>query len=348
MVLAGCSEGGASNAAKDEADGGEHTASGGAGTGGGTEPEPGAGTGGGPSAGSGGFSESSGGTGGGTDAGSGGVSADPFAELPSPGCGSEPPDPDAIGSPSDAYSIATTTTEGEIERTYYVELPEDYDKDTAYRVVYTGRGCGGDDGRSGIWHYNDEGPIIQIYLEAEPGFSGNNCFDDHGGDESIEFDYFEKVHEAVRQSLCIDERRVFASGSSSGSWLSNLLACKYAGDILRGTATHTGGLPDGDCNDQPFAGLWLHDLNDPSNNYQGTVDAIERAIEVNGCDTTFDAERDPYVVQGATGDQSDSCEMFRGCPDEYPIVLCTLNGTAHGDTQSGLMRPAFFQLLGGL
>lgn len=285
---------------------------------------------------------------GGASGSTGGAPGGPFSVLESPGCGQGPPDPNAIGDASDAYSVATFPPgEGEIERTYYVELPEDYDNNTPYQVVYTGRGCGGNDGRTGIWHYNDEAPIVQVYLEAEPGTNGNNCFDT-GGNDSIEFDYFERVHEEVRQSLCIDEHRVFASGSSSGSWLSNSLACRYAGDIIRGTATHTGGLPGGDCNGKPFAGLWLHDIDDPSNNYSGTVNAIERAIEVNGCNTTFDAERDPYVVEGATGNQTDSCEMFRGCPEEYPIVLCTLNGTEHGDTQSALMRPAFFQLLGGL
>lgn len=29
-------------------------------------------------------------------------------------------------------------------------------------------------------------------------------------------------------------------------------------------------------------------------------------------------------------------------PDEYPIVLCTLNGTQHGDTPSGLCVRPFF------
>jgi poly(3-hydroxybutyrate) depolymerase len=174
------------------------------------------------------------------------------------------------------------------------------------------------------------------------------------------------VHAILKDNICIDEHRVFATGTSSGSWLSNELACVSGSaligepgeKVIRGIATTTGGLPTGaevpTCTTTPFAGIWIHDLNDiASNPYAGSQRAVERAIQVNKCvvggqPTKFEVNNETYWENyPVTGAARQICKKAKGCPAEYPLVMCSSTGQGHGD-QPDLAPLAYVQFLQSL
>jgi poly(3-hydroxybutyrate) depolymerase len=178
------------------------------------------------------------------------------------------------------------------------------------------------------------------------------CFDD-GADattaNSVEYPYFEALHQAVEASTCVDKNRQFYAGYSSGGWMAQQLGCRYP-DVLRAQGSVTGGLPPvikngtETCVDHPIAAFLIHDYNDTSNVYAGSVAALERLLKLNHCaggKTMATATKAPYMIAGIANTASFSCLRYTGCPADYPIVFCTSTGQAHG-SQSPSAVPGFW------
>ena len=179
---------------------------------------------------------------------------------------------------------------------------------------------------------------------AEPDVrgAGNQCFTDFQVDQSIEPAFFETLHEHLRNTYCFDEKRVFIIGFSSGSWVASMMGCLYAGDILRAQGSAASGLRGGlTCNDKPIAGMWMYGSNDGD---LRVVEAVTRALEVNGCDGGFDGPKEPYTVEGS---DRQFCELYTNCPADYPVVLCVDEGGGH-DPLTDIANPGFWQLFESL
>jgi hypothetical protein len=78
-----------------------------------------------------------------------------------------------------------------------------------------------------------------------------------------------------------------------------------------------------------MAGMWVGETQDPDNPFVGNVDAINRAIAVNGCTgglygTTPTAN---FPIGGAKLDST--CQRITGCPAIYPLVVCLISGNQH-------------------
>jgi len=231
------------------------------------------------------------------------------------------------------------------EREYFVWLPEGYDSNKAYPLVLQGPGCGGDG--TGVYSLSNsvDDTVIRVGLTPPPNSinhevaPNSGCFDDKEGDDSVEWPFYEALIDELKESFCYDENRVFVSGNSSGAWLGNELGCKYAGDTngyaIRGIAVNTGGLPTEPqylptCSNKPMAGMWVHETGDPANPFNGTKVAVKRAMTVNGCTigTDYDsAEFDDFPIGGGKADST--CKKIKGCPAEYPLVVCELPGNEH-------------------
>ncbi len=246
------------------------------------------------------------------------------------GCGMPPPQADTAWH---AYTVATPMTRvGSLTRTYHLKLPPNYDNNKPYRLIFEGTNCGGCptcvmpfDTVAGA-----EG-VIQVALERN---QGANCFDDQSP-TSIEYPFIEAADVDLRQKVCFDEHRVFINGHSSGAWVSNQMGCVYGSApqpgpmppggplIIRATAPHSGGLAQGGsappCNDFPTPGMWTHNHDDPLNGFMGTVNAINRALRVNGCAGTYGASPTaPYAAPGT----NNTCHIYTSCPKEFPVILC--------------------------
>ena len=264
------------------------------------------------------------------------------------------------------------------DRLYYVRLPPNYDPARAYRVIYLGPGCGPPQDStptvSKAYPMEIASDPDAILVQMEQGFYNkaeynrgdctddpnvrdgalcHYCFDDGAGTtcpESVEYGYFDHLHKAVENDFCVDTDRQFFAGYSSGGWMAHQLGCQFP-DVLRAQGSVTGGLPpvirDGTktCVDHPIAAFLIHDANDPSNPYSGSIAALERLLKLNKCaggTTMREAPVGPYEITGWPNNVDFNCVRYTGCPAEYPIVFCTSRGKTH-DAQTNAAVPGFWE-----
>lgn len=344
----GADSGGASGGASAGSGGGTQTE-------GGAEVEPSGGVGGTPA------------VAGGGSGGSAGAS-DPLAVKSAPGCGTAPTQ--ALGE----FVRATVQTSGvkdaqcadklngvpkcgpwSLEREYFVWLPPGYDKNKAYPLVIEGTGCGG----KGTDVYPLTGPdpgggpgvggsVIRVGITPAPNSIGHGtnenqgCYDDKEGDDSVDLVLFETLLDKLKTQLCYDENRVYVSGNSSGAWIANELACKYAGDThghaIRAVAVNQGGLPTEPqfrptCSEKPVAGAFVYAIDDLGASFAGPKVAISHTMKINGCaSTSFDdaQSKNEFMPYDVAGVAAGTCKRITGCLEQYPVVVCPLPGNNHG------------------
>jgi poly(3-hydroxybutyrate) depolymerase len=230
-----------------------------------------------------------------------------------------------------------------LDRVFRILLPDQYDPNKSYPLLFEGPGCGGGAGSLYGLPVSFTNTIIRIGLqpsriEAHGTNPGENCFDDKEGDDSMDWVFYEVLYDKLNEQLSFDRNRVFAGGNSSGAWLANELGCKYAGDAkypIRGIMPNTGGLPTDaayvpTCTNHGMAGFWSHELNDPTNAFAGNIVAIDRAMKVDKCQQTAyaQAQFENFPIGGGQAD--DKCKRIKNCDPLYPLVVCAFPGGGHG------------------
>ncbi len=279
------------------------------------------------------------------------------AVLKSAGCGKPVPEGQTAGSYTD-YSVhvtgATLTdfTWPEHDRKYHVWVPTDYDSNKAYQTVFIGYGCGDKyAGATATYKLMDEDPEkIYVGMDMPPdGIADNEgaCYNDDGGMNSTEWEFFGLAATEVEASFCVDQHRVYVAGYSSGAWLANMLGCYFAGVdpnrkfgptiSLRGQMTVTGGLPAIPACGGKIAAMWIHDEGDGGNVIGGSISALDRVLAVDGC---TGSPTEPW----GEGSLANVCKRYTACPAEYPVVFCTTQGRGH-DAQNDNALPGFTQFM---
>jgi len=254
----------------------------------------------------------------------------------STGCGIIPDDPLNKWSAYHMLQVGTRT------RAYNVKLPPDYDPALPYRVIFLGPGCGGSYAATFEIDKFDMGQAILVGLNFAPGFE-KDCFDDNNVD-SFEYPYFDMLHKDVESKFCVDTKHEFYAGYSTGSWLANMLGCKFAG-LLRAQGGVSGELPPLPTCAGPIAAMFIHDMMDMGNAYAGSVAASKRILSINKCVGTDTA---PYDVgPGAIVPSGSQCVKYTGCPVDYPVVFCTTMGQGHS-SQPALAPAALWNFFSGL
>ena len=220
--------------------------------------------------------------------------------------------------------VRYTLTAKAVEREYFVRLPKAYDPSKPYRLMFTFPGCTGK-GNGALPLFNAPGADA-IFVGPSPD---GDCF--VYGLDSKDVAFFDEMLKVVEDSYCVDQNRVFTSGHSSGSWLSNVLGCQRS-NILRGQGNVSGALPGLDtskCLTQSIAGIFIHDQDDPENNISGGIKARDRLLKLNGCS----AETKPVMPS--------PCVEYQGCKTGYPVIWCQTSGQGHS-RQDGLTVPAIY------
>lgn len=107
---------------------------------------------------------------------------------------------------------------------------------------------------------------------------------------------------------------------------------------VRGQAAASGSFPENIaelCDDanHPVAAIWIHADNDVVNPIENSYAARDVVLERNGC---TDSATTPFLDDQLPG----LCVRYEGCPEEYPVVFCTLMGRAQSDLRD-IAIPAF-------
>ncbi|KAJ7198469.1 alpha/beta-hydrolase [Mycena pura] len=150
------------------------------------------------------------------------------------------------------------------DRSFLVHIPAQYNADTPHPVVLSFHGYGMDDrtqehitGFSKDGLFIDGKGIIAVYPLAAYGPGWNQKpvrawigapYSPQGVDD---FGFVDSLLDALQNSLCVDPKRIYASGMSNGGGFVNLLACtaasRFAAFAPVSPALYNGTHPFSDC-----------------------------------------------------------------------------------------------------
>lgn len=192
-------------------------------------------------------------------------------------------------------------------RTYHLRVPDNYNPERAYPLIFLFHGYGGN-GLSG-------GLGIEDYAQTNALIVGADGLNKQWNQSTTEHDlhFFDSMLETVSAQYCVDKSRVFSYGFSMGAYFTNLLSCER-GDVLRASASIAGG-PRGDHCKGKVAAWFLHDADDQAINITQGLAARDQAIATNGC-------------KQQTVDAGNGCVKYQGC-QEAPVVWCQTSGFGH-------------------
>jgi poly(3-hydroxybutyrate) depolymerase len=247
-------------------------------------------------------------------AGAGGAIPFKNPAAPSAGC----------GKPTTLTTGKKTITSTGQERTYIIDLPTNYDVNKPYRLFYTSHWIGSTSEAVRDQNYYFLKPLANAANEpaifVAPQSDGQTW-------QQKDHALFDDILAYVKQNLCIDTTRVFATGFSFGGMITYSLSVNHQKDIRAAvgiapanyniyvpTKTHqpiawmqTTGMGDNTC-------PWV---NGSSTTQGAKYIAIERGTD-NGCTVPATI---PIWQQG-----SHVCYDFQGCKTEFPTKVCTFNG----------------------
>lgn len=219
-----------------------------------------------------------------------------------------------------ATGLQSITSDG-IERSYWVEMPANYDNKKAYPVIIGLHPRGSQainvyQGWNRFFGLKDQYGDNAILLAPD----GLNAGWGNDGDRDIRF--MRAMLSQVQQGACTDTQRVFATGFSFGGMMSNAIGCQM-GDVVRAIVPMSGSLWSG-CASSNYkvAALFTHDKGDDTVPYSAGEAARDEFLKRNHCSATT-------VPVGSNG-----CVEYQGCDADKPVVWCATTKLGHWYPQS--------------
>lgn len=212
-------------------------------------------------------------------------------------------------------------------REYIVRLPQSYDPNRPYRLVFAWHGLGGSAAMMARSWYglsaHAEDSAIFIAGQGQPGTGQQAGLASWPNTRDSDITFTRKMLDWAKASYCIDTKRVFSIGMSNGGLMSNVVGCEL-GDSFRAMVAMSGGGPRGyalkPCTGQ--LAVWIshgnQDNNVPFSYGQKSRDYWTGA---NHCSMT--------TVPATPG----TCVEYQGCDEGYPVQFCEFDG--------GHMVPSF-------
>ncbi len=238
--------------------------------------------------------------------------------------GNPPVESEGCGKPTTITTGKKTIMSSGESRSYIIDVPDNYDMNTPHRLFYTSHWIGS----------TSEAVRDQDYYFLKPLADAENVpvifvAPQADGDIWVEKDHalFDDLLAYVKENLCVDTTRVFATGFSFGGMITYSLSTNHQKDIRAAVgiapANYNIWLPQK--TGEPIAWMQTTGMGDttcPWINNEGQrrgakFIALEHGSN-NGCDEPNDI---PTWQNG-----NHLCYDFEGCPAEYPTRACTFNG----------------------
>jgi poly(3-hydroxybutyrate) depolymerase len=229
-----------------------------------------------------------------------------------------------------------TVQSGGQNRSYILRVPDNYDNNHAYRLIFSFHWWGGtaeqvDNGSTSgpQWSYYGLRPLAgNTTIFVAPQGIGNAWANSGGQDLAF-------VDDLIRQlgaGLCVDTTQLFASGFSYGAGMSYAIACARA-HVFRGVVLYAGGVLSGcEGGTQPIAYFGIHGLRDSTLSIAGGRSMRDRFVRNNGC--TPQNPREP-----AQGSLTHVVTSYAGCRAGYPVVWGAFDGPHAPNAVDGSADP---------
>jgi poly(3-hydroxybutyrate) depolymerase len=275
------------------------------------------------------------GSGGSTRTGSGGATGSGSGGTTGPGAGGSTGSSGADGGvvPSAGCGKTPTLKNGTINitfsgasRKYILHVPDGYDNNTPYRLVFAFAESG-----SSAQSVADRKYFTMQTQDTKNStiFAAPDAVGSAGSWSKTDVDFTDAILAQLEGDLCVDKTRIFATGFSFGGAMSIALACTRA-DVFRAVAFFSGADLTGSCPTtltKPIA-YWAsqasQDANgmDRTNPMTGEYKQAQFAA-VNGCTA------DPNALNFPAAGQPHTCTNYKNCSAGHPTIYCVFDG-AHG------------------
>ena len=196
-------------------------------------------------------------------------------------------------------------------REYIIDLPDNYDKNKPYRLIFGWHWLGGSAGAVAPGYYGLRDQARSEAIFVAPDRYNTNGHDDSGwpNTNGRDMQFLRAMLKEIKGALCLDASRVFSTGWSFGGMMS-LAVGREMGDEIRAVAPMSGALwtPFNDSG-KPKAAWIAHGY------YDNFVDF----------NTVGKAARDYYVQHNHCSNQTkpiglDECVEYQGCDAGAPVV----------------------------
>jgi len=202
-------------------------------------------------------------------------------------------------------------------RSYILKVPDGYDRNHAYRLVFGFHWLGGTatdvaTGRTvenGTWAYYGLQRLANnsAVFVAPQGL--NNGWANSGGEDVA---FTDAMISQIEGALCVDTARVFSVGFSYGAAMTYSLACSRP-TVFRAVAVQSGGQLSGcDGGSRPVAYLGVHGVRDNVLGISGGRALRDRFVRNNGCTAQNPSEP-------AQGSRTHRVTTYAGCSAGHPV-----------------------------
>ena len=208
-------------------------------------------------------------------------------------------------------------------RNYILRLPDGYDRNHQYRLIFgyhwlggtaNDVNSGGSDGAN--WSYYGLMRLANnsAIFVAPQGIS--NGWANSGGEDVT---FTDDMIRQLEADLCVDTTQRFALGFSYGGGMSNALACARA-TVFRAVAVYSGAQLSG-CSGgtQPIAYMGIHGIGDTVLNISQGRALRDRFVRNNGCTSQNPPEP-------SAGSRTHILTAYSGCRAGYPVVWAAFDG----------------------
>jgi poly(3-hydroxybutyrate) depolymerase len=212
---------------------------------------------------------------------------------------------------------------GGIEHEVYLDLPENYDKNKPYRLVF-GMHCMGGSAQNvakneHYYGYRDKDKKNTIFV-APHGYTDQMPW--RCGDNKDHL-FFDEILTYLNENLCVDTSRVFSSGFSFGAMYSNSLAQTFQhrlrGVVVFATADQVIYIPKN--SGKPIAWMGVHGMSDglctPAMGRSARDTALKNA-SAEGKDATKEKAQESNSGQH-------TCYDYKDVDERFPVKWCTDN-----------------------
>jgi len=217
-------------------------------------------------------------------------------------------------------------------RQFTVRVPERYNKDTPYKLVFSWHQLnanmdenvrGGDTNRGGALSYYGLPPLSNgsAIFVAPDGL--NKGWGNSGGEDVL---FFDAMLKAISEDMCVDTGLVFSTGFSYGGGMSYALACARA-DVIRAVAVISGA-PLSGCSGgtKPVAYYGQHGTSDSVLNVGMGRQIRDKFVKNNGCT--------PLASEPQPGQNSVKTD-YKGCKEGYPVEWVIHKGDHNPSQKDG-------------
>lgn len=212
-----------------------------------------------------------------------------------------------------------------VERSYDLFVPTGYDPSAPNPLVLNFHGLLGSPSQQVEFSQFNGAAEAHGMLVAYPAgigasFNAGSCCGEAATTGVDDVGFARALVQDVSLKMCVDPKRVYATGMSNGGHMAHRLACEAA-DLFAATASVTGALRLAQCT--PSRPISMVD-------YHGTADAIVGYAEIPGMMENWAARNGCSATPETTFDQGDMhCQTWPDCDGGVEVTLCTITGGGH-------------------